>query len=908
MPRSALISIWLPRLGRLAVVLAGAALIRTQAGWMEAQRSARISLAQARDFFPEANRVFLRDPAQGLHYAVDPRGRPIGMLLTTAPETDAIIGYSGPNNLLVALDTNGIVAGVRLLHSGDTPEHVRKVTRDPKFLPGLAAWNPAGSTPPAAQAVSGATLTSHAIVEAVQRRLTGAAPSMRFPEPVSLAELQQFWTNAARFEVEGRRFRVLDERGRLIGWAARTSPEGDNAAGYRGPTESLVALAPDGRTILDLRLRHSYDTPSYVEQIARHSELLTTYRGRSIEEMAAFDVQREKIAGISGATATAQGVAGALKRRFAQDVQRSAAAPAWKPRARDLSLACVGTGAVVMAFSALRGRRWARWTWQALLIGFVGLWCGDFLSLAVLGGWAAHGVPWQAASGLVLLALAALLVPWATRRQLYCHHVCPHGAAQQWLGVLGRHLVQRRRTAANNPEGESRVSASQVVQALRETRRAPSSRSGGAHPRPSQPLLLRRWLRVAGRFPHALLVTAFICLLAGVPVNLAVLEPFDAWLWKTAGMVTVLVAAGGLLLSVFVPQAYCRFGCPTGALLNFLRARGSADRWSGRDTAAVVCVLAGALAAWAARSVPRHETDPEPVAFEGRAMGTTWSVKLREEIGDRAALERLIAGQFEWCEQMTSNWRTNTDISAFNRSRSTDPMPVVWPLVTLGRWSAEISRDSGGAFDITVGPAVRLWGFGPGSRRDSPPPDAAVESLRGALGWQRIEVLDGQLRKTHPETEIDLSAIAKGWAIDEVARLLERRGFSDFLVEAGGELRANGIWKIAIEHPPRALTLTNASLATSGTYRQRFASGGGEYSHLIDPRTARPVSHRTVAVSVRHADCARADAWATALNVMGADDGWPVAERLGLAAEFVVEQPGGRLELRQTSRWGASAH
>jgi thiamine biosynthesis lipoprotein len=166
-------------------------------------------------------------------------------------------------------------------------------------------------------------------------------------------------------------------------------------------------------------------------------------------------------------------------------------------------------------------------------------------------------------------------------------------------------------------------------------------------------------------------------------------------------------------------------------------------------------------------------------------------------------------------------------------------------------------------------------------------------------------VLDGMLRKQHPALEVDLSSIAPGWAIDQVAQLLERRGYTNFLVESGGELRANGRWTIAIEHPNRTATLTNESIGTSGTYRQNYQSGGRQYSHLIEPRTGRPITHRTVSVSVRYPDCAHADPWGTALNVLGVEAGLPLAERLNLAAQFVVERGDGTLEVKQSSAWTA---
>lgn len=847
------------RLYRAGLLMVIILVVHAQARWFEAQRAAPISLKKAQKYFPDAHRVHLRDPDRGLYIVTDSRGNTKGGLLTTSPHTDNIIGYSGPNNLLVALDDRGAIAGIELLRSGDTEEHVKKIKAQTNFLGSFINWKPSEDPPPDIAAVSGATLTSFAIVESIQQRLAGAAPSLRFPDPITLTEVQALFTNASRLVPDQSQFRVLDASDRLLGFVVRTSPQADNVRGYRGPSECLVALDPNGRTITDFRIRRSYDTDSYVDQIRRAEGFVKLFIGRSIEELAAFEYPKERIDGVSGATLTAQAVAGGLQRRSSTEVRAQRPSGSWRPQARDWALASVIIIAIGMSFSSLRGNRWARLSWQLLLVGYVGLVNHDLLSLALFSGWAANGVALKAAPGLVLLGAAALLVPWTTRRQVYCHQICPHGAAQQLLGRLSRM-------------------------------------------RWSPPPRLARALEVV---PVLLLAAALLAIVIGWNLNLAQIEPFDAWVWRTAGVAMLVFAAIGLVASLFIPQAYCRFGCATGALLNFIRSAGSADRWSRRDWAALGFLATAIIAVIGVRVWPHSEAAPVPLAFHGRAMGTTWSVKIHDEIADPAAFEKEIVRELEVAEKLTSHWRTNTDISVFNQTASTEPMPVPWPVLTLSRWSAEISRASEGAFDITVGPLVRLWGFGPGPRRTEPPAEAEIGAVRASVGWQKLELLDGMLRKQEPNLEVDLSSIAKGWAIDQVTKLIDLRGYTNFLVEAGGELRARGRWRIAIEHPTRTCTLTNEAIATSGTYRQQYESGGGQYSHLIDPRTGRPITHNTVSVSVRHAECAQADAWATALNVLGIEQGLPLAERLNLAAEFVVEKSQGALEVHKSSTWKA---
>src|SRR6185436_11586254 len=262
----------------------------------------------------------------------------------------------------------------------------------------------------------------------------------------------------------------------------------------------------------------------------------------------------------------------------------------WRPKPRDWALGGVIAGALVMSFTALRGRRWIRLAWQLVLVGYVGLVNHDLLSLALFGGWAANGLALKAAPGLVLLGVAALLVPWTTRRQLYCHQICPHGAAQQLL-------LLRRRWAP--------------------------------------PAKLAQTMEY---IPGILLGFALLTLLLGWRFNLAALEPFDAWVWRAAGVVTLVIAAVGLMASMFIPQAYCRFGCPTGALLNFIRSAGSADHWGRRDWTALGFVALGMLAFMGVRAWPRSQPEPELLTLRGRTMGTTWSVKIRDEIADPVVL------------------------------------------------------------------------------------------------------------------------------------------------------------------------------------------------------------------------------------------------------------------------------
>ena len=564
--------------------------------------------------------------------------------------------------------------------------------------------------------------------------------------------------------------------GETVGIVLRTSPQADNVSGYQGPTECLVSLDADGRSVTGFRIHRSYDTDTYVEKVRKARSVEQLFLNRPVEDLAELEYPQGNLEGVSGATRTARAVVEGVRRRFVAELGAGESAARWRPPTRDLAMLGVIVSGLVIGFTSLQGRRWVCVLWQLFLVGYVGLINHDLLSLSLFAGWASHGAPLKAAPGLVLLAAAALLVPWGMRRQFYCHQICPHGAAQQLLGK-----VFRRRRAL--------------------------------------PARVERRLKL---LPVLLLGLAVISLLMGLAWDLAALEPFEAWNWRTAGAATVAIAVVGLVASLFIPQAYCRFGCPTGVVFSFLRSPGSADRWGRRDATALCFLVAGVIAVVAVRAWPhpRVEAEPEPLSLTGHTMGTTWSVKMRDDVASPPTLEKTIDKEFEWAESLTSHWRPTTEISIFNRTRSTDPMAVPWPVRQLCRWSADISRETGGAYDITVGPLVSLWGFGPSAQLERVPTEAEIEAARPLVGWEKLEVMDDELRKLQPELEVDLSSIAKGWAINKVVDKLEFQSYTDFLVEAGGELRAVGRWKIAIEHPGRTTTLLNESIASSGIYRQ----------------------------------------------------------------------------------------
>jgi FAD:protein FMN transferase len=313
------------------------------------------------------------------------------------------------------------------------------------------------------------------------------------------------------------------------------------------------------------------------------------------------------------------------------------------------------------------------------------------------------------------------------------------------------------------------------------------------------------------------------------------------------------------------------------------------------------------------------DPSPEPINLSGSAMGTRWSVQLREHptAVPLSALQAQIEAELERLEQQMSTWRPDSDISRFNRARAGDVLSVPDDFSAVLQAALAVAEASAGAFDPSIGPLVELWGFGPGATDEQVPDPAALAAARAAVGWQRIEFDPASGRLTQPGgLMLDFSAIAKGHAVDRLAAVLETHHIVHYLVEIGGELRSRGQrpdgrgWRIAIERPlagqqevQRILAPGDQAMATSGSYRNFFEADGRRHAHAIDPRSGEPIRHRLVSVTVLHASCLQADALATALLVLGPQDGLAFARQQRLAALLLVERDDGGFDQRVTPRF-----
>ena len=476
--------------------------------------------------------------------ALDANGSELGLASQTSPAGDSAIGFSGSTNLLVIWDPEDRVSSVSIRSSGDTVDHVDAILEDPAFFDQFKGK----SMDELAQgeeisAVSGATLTSLAIADALSLRFGGTAKASRFPEQIRIEELIPHFPTCTKLRPSTTHtslFDALDENGSVLGQVGRTSPHADSIVGYQGPIDVLLALENNG-TLKAMQMRSSFENEPYANYPKDDYYLPSLFEGRSIPQLADMNETADQYEGVSGATMTSRAMAKGIvetARQWEAERKRSEARKPWVV----WGIGETGSLGVILlagfvAFTKRGKTKFFRRTLQVLLVCYLGLINGDILSQALFAGWAQNGVPWERAPILVLLTLAALLVPMATGKSFYCHQLCPHGAAQQWMRKLRK-----------------------------------------------KPLCLPKKLDSVLQFlPAGLLALVVFMAFTGSAHNVAILEPFDAYVWEVAGGITIAIALISLVASAFVPMAYCRYGCPTGALLKLFEFKQGVDGWSKRD-------------------------------------------------------------------------------------------------------------------------------------------------------------------------------------------------------------------------------------------------------------------------------------------------------------------------------------
>ena len=295
-------------------------------------------------------------------------------------------------------------------------------------------------------------------------------------------------------------------------------------------------------------------------------------------------------------------------------------------------------------------------------------------------------------------------------------------------------------------------------------------------------------------------------------------------------------------------------------------------------------------------------------------MGTTYTIKLNisETKIDRPTISTEIYHRLDEINSQMSTYMETSTLSVFNQSNTQDWKEIPPEFYAVIEEALRINKLSYGAFDITIGPVVNLWGFGPEAQLEIIPEESTIKETLDNVGSQKIHLREQPyaIRKDKPDLYIDLSAIAKGYAVDVITDYLDKLSINNYMVEIGGEIKTRGInpdnkiWQIGIEKPlndqrsvQTIITLKNTAMATSGDYRNYFKENGNRYSHTIDPSTGKPITHKLASVTVLHPSTMTADAMATALLVLGPERGFELAVMENLAVMFIVRDKDNFIEI-----------
>ncbi|WP_370420674.1 FAD:protein FMN transferase ApbE [Pantoea vagans] len=296
------------------------------------------------------------------------------------------------------------------------------------------------------------------------------------------------------------------------------------------------------------------------------------------------------------------------------------------------------------------------------------------------------------------------------------------------------------------------------------------------------------------------------------------------------------------------------------------------------------------------------------LVLEGKTMGTVWRVSLAGVESERKAeLQQRIQQRLDADDAELSTWKADSVLSRFNQSRELSPQPVSENMADIVITSLRIGRQTGGAMDITVGPLVNLWGFGPTKQPGHTPDAAQIAAARAQTGLKHLRVVqgaDGQwLQKDLPDLYVDLSTVGEGFATDHLARLMEQLGINHYLVSVGGAVLSRGLnaqqqpWRVAIQKPTdrenavqARVDLQGHGISTSGSYRNYYELDGKRISHVIDPVTGRPIEHKLVSATVIATTALEADGWDTGLMVLGTEKAKALAIKEHLAVYLISKQ------------------
>ena len=525
-----------------------------------------IPLLTFQNAVPQATRFgFHSSQVRGAIELLDPSGETVGFCFQTSPASDTVIGFSGPSNLLIICDTKKTICGIELLSSGDTRDHVSVVRSDKAFWHQFVGktLEELKQTPHQTYVTSaGATLTSLAMIEGVNERLGGGDRITRFPDEPTLEEIKKIFPKATQLRADAGDssiMNVYDRAGIPLGWTLRTTPAADSVIGYQGPTDSLIGFDSTG-TAVGFSIRNTFDNEPYVSYVRDDTSFKKYFIGQTFEELASADKEKSPTEGVSGATMTSQAIAEAIvvasqsaserhnRPSFVRDIVsriQSLNAPQW-------GAVLIMISGLIIGYTRLRGHWVGRIVLPLLVLTYLGFGAGALLSQAQLWGWAMYGIP-QGATVLLLLSLLAVGSPAATGRNIYCNQLCAHGAAQQLLKIAipnqRFHIFKRTQKTLG-------------------------------------PLLQRvRWL------PWTLFVACALLSIFDMKISLVDFEPFDAYLPTIAGASAIVIFIVSLAISSLSPMAYCRYGCPTGAMLRHVRLHRQSGRITWQDAALCGCFI-----------------------------------------------------------------------------------------------------------------------------------------------------------------------------------------------------------------------------------------------------------------------------------------------------------------------------
>lgn len=308
---------------------------------------------------------------------------------------------------------------------------------------------------------------------------------------------------------------------------------------------------------------------------------------------------------------------------------------------------------------------------------------------------------------------------------------------------------------------------------------------------------------------------------------------------------------------------------------------------------------------------PSKDLSKQELLIQGRTMGTTYHIKLvvPDVFSEQEILKKAIDKELKSINQSMSTYIKDSELSLFNQYQASDPYEISPRLSEVIAESLRLGYLSEGKLDITVGPLVNLWGFGPNFQPETIPSDELLNETLERVGLEHLSLNEDSLIKSIPSLYVDLSTIAKGYGVDRISALLEARGFHHYLVEIGGEMRLKGfkrsgeLWHVAIEKPVtteravhQVIVPKNNAVATSGDYRNYFEKEGQRFSHIIDPDSGKPINHKIVSVTVIHPSAMTADGLSTMLMVMGEEQALPFANKNNIAAYIIYKTDNGFVE------------